>query len=419
MSRKRSLFVSALVVCRLFFPAVGSAVVFYSTGDTTYNITEPAGTLTNSGWQFQGTFGDYLGTPIAPHHFISASHLNGWAVFVGDTFIIDGTAYTTISNIVDAASDLTIWEVDGTFPRYAPLYSKTDEIGKDLVVFGRGWDRGATVVSNGETNGWKWGSNTKVLRWGENQVSGVDDYLISGDEKLLEAEFNYGAGTNECMLSGGDSGGGLFIKDGNSWKLAGINYGVDPFWFSYYSDGSNKFHATLFDYSFRPGSSEKVYYDKGNDDWDYYPGSSDKPGTFLPTRISSRYAWITNSIPDFDRDVDGLPDWWEIQYGGDATSMVANAHSDSDKYTNYEEWVADTNPTNDASFFEITEWVAPTNITFSSSSNRKYRVECREDLVSDAWQPEGDWFSGGGGETERVALGTTSNRFYRVEVKVR
>jgi prolipoprotein diacylglyceryltransferase len=48
------------------------AVLFYSTDDPAYNTQPPTGSLTNSGWQWQGLWGGVLGTAIAPHYFIAA-----------------------------------------------------------------------------------------------------------------------------------------------------------------------------------------------------------------------------------------------------------------------------------------------------------------------------------------------------------
>jgi len=53
------------------------AVLFYATGDPTYNTLPPGGNLTNSGWQFEGLWGGFLGTPIAPNYFIAAQHVGG------------------------------------------------------------------------------------------------------------------------------------------------------------------------------------------------------------------------------------------------------------------------------------------------------------------------------------------------------
>src|SRR5438552_3750751 len=41
------------------------AVILLSTDDPNYNTTEPTGRLAGSGWQYEGFWGSFLGTPIA------------------------------------------------------------------------------------------------------------------------------------------------------------------------------------------------------------------------------------------------------------------------------------------------------------------------------------------------------------------
>ena len=223
------------------------------------------------------------------------------------------------------------------------------------------------------------------------------------------------------MLSGGDSGGGLFIQDAGVWKLSGINYSVGPLDFSYNSDGSGSFPATLYNYSRSGKFADDLYYKNGSV-WNSTYNKDDVPCSFYSTRISSRYSWITNNIPDFDQDVDGLPDWWESSYGNGPTAMNPADNLDSDGFSNYEEWIADTDPTNGASYFEIVEWLAPTNVTFSSSAERQYQIEYRADLLNsnEAWQAEAPgWFEGFGSQTVQDVSSSPSNRFYRIRAKVR
>lgn len=51
--------------------------------------------------------------------------------------------------------------------------------------------------------------------------------------------------------------------------------------------------------------------------------------------------------PGLDTDGDGIPDAWEIRYTGNPTSLVPGAHNDTDGASNFDEYIADTNP-NDA-----------------------------------------------------------------------
>jgi len=58
----------------------------------------------------------------------------------------------------------------------------------------------------------------------------------------------------------------------------------------------------------------------------------------------------TATTPDADND--GLPDWWEIQYFG-STAANPNDDPDGDGFKNRQEFIADTNPTDAASYLRI------------------------------------------------------------------
>src|ERR1051325_5035956 len=122
------------------------AIILYGSGDPETNTTPPPATLAANGWDLQGQWSIFQGTPIGPHHFVTAAHINGG---VGQIFTFHGVDFTTISTSIDSASDLQIFEVAGTFPTWAELYDGPTETGADLVVFGRGAIRGAEVRVNG------------------------------------------------------------------------------------------------------------------------------------------------------------------------------------------------------------------------------------------------------------------------------
>ncbi len=268
-----------------------NAVLFYSTGNPNYNTSAPQGSLTNSGWQFEGAWGVFLGTPIAPKYFLTAHHVGG---NVGDPFVFRGVTYVTVAVTNEPGSDLNIWRICGTFPDYAPLYTKSTEVNKSFVVFGRGTQRGDPVTTSTtnllgqvtvKTNGWFWGSSDAVVRWGENDVAGV----VTDDNvgELLQATFDSNGGTNECHLSGGDSAGGLFIKDGQVWKLAGINYAVEGPYNT--TDSGPGFMAAIFD--------EGGLYTLVGTNWVFTPDTPlNQAGSFYASRISAHANWINSVI---------------------------------------------------------------------------------------------------------------------------
>lgn len=249
---------------------------------STNNITAPTGDYQDSGWQWQGKWGLFLGTAISPTHFISAQHINN-NFSIGSVFNYNGTNYTTVAKFDDPSADLTIWQVSGTFSSWAPLYTASTEVGKELVVFGRGREKGAEVIANSELKGWQWGSFLGTQRWGTNVVAGT-----ANDGTLLAAAFDASGGVNEAHLSEGDSGGSMFIQDGGVWKLAGINYTVSGPFNTVASD-SGSFVATLYD---RGG-----LWDKTSGTWTLIPDlTEDIPSYFYSTRISSEIDWITSIV---------------------------------------------------------------------------------------------------------------------------
>ncbi len=264
------------------------AVLFQSTGDPSYNTSAPAGVLTNSGWQYQGLWLNFLGTPIAPQYFITANHVGGTT---NDVFLFNGLPYHPVAAFKTFDSDLTIWQVRETFPNYAPLYSLSDETNKHLVVFGRGTRRGPPVVVGGQTNGWFWGAADGVQRWGENDVAAITNLGV-GVGDMLRVVFDGTGGSNECHLSDGDSSGGVFIQENGVWKLAGINHGVDGEFST--TVNSTPFTAALMD---RRGLLQQS--GPGPTDWISIDGPQPVPSAFYSTRISANLDWIY-SVIDFN-----------------------------------------------------------------------------------------------------------------------
>ena len=151
-----------IVLLLLLAPLVSRAVILFRTANPAANTTPPTGGLSGSGWQFEGLWGSFLGTPIAPHFFLSAKHVGQ----AGASFSFGGTAYTLVKEFGDPNSDLDLWQVVETFPIFAPLYTKSDEVGKLTLVIGRGTQRGSEIFTNGVFSGWNWGPGDGVQRWG-------------------------------------------------------------------------------------------------------------------------------------------------------------------------------------------------------------------------------------------------------------
>ncbi|MDQ6656495.1 MAG: hypothetical protein M3Y80_11870, partial [Verrucomicrobiota bacterium] len=116
--------------------------------------------------------------------------------------------------------------------------------------------------------------------------------------QYVYATFDQDGGASEAHLSGGDSGGAVFVREGGVWKLAGINYAVDgPFYGD--ASGANAFNGALFD-------ARDFYYGDGGV---FTLIASDRPVSsgFYATRISSKLGWIYSIIdPNGDVNSNGI-----------------------------------------------------------------------------------------------------------------
>ena len=318
MKDKQNRFRSRLgVVCLCIASAVigaprAGAVLFESTDDPSYNTTAPSGALTNSGWQYEGFWGNYLGTPIAPQFFIAANHVGGTT---NDIFLFHGIPYHPVAAFKTFDSDLTIWQVRETFPSYARLYSASDETNRHLVVFGRGTQRGGPVVVGGQTNGWFWGATDGVERWGENDVAAVTNLGV-GVGDMLRVVFDGNGGSNECHLSDGDSSGSVFIQDSGVWKLAGINHGVD-------GEFRNAVDAAVFTAALTDRRGLFQQSGPGPSDWIAVNGAQPVPSAFYSTRISANLDWIY-SVIDFNLGRD-LPSPTTLRIGSNVLVSFVSA----------------------------------------------------------------------------------------------
>ncbi len=308
------------------------AVVFLETADPAHNTTTPGN---NSGWQYEGKFVGFLGVPIAPFHFITAAHIGGG---IGNLFDFHGDYYTTIAAHDIPGTDLRIWEVDHAkpFPTYAPLSSGVADIGATVMVIGRGTQRGAEVFVAGEPRGWQWGPGDGVQRWGRNVV-----HSSTEGGTHLYCEFDQPGIADECHLSVGDSGGGMFVFENGLWRLAGIHHGVDgPFRFD--SVGTD-FLAMLYD----KGGLE---YRKSVDPlvWIAIPEqAADVPSGFYSSRISSSLPAILGIAPAAAMLAsEDFAAWQRLYFSpGEIATSGPLADSDQDGIGNLLEFALNLDPT--------------------------------------------------------------------------
>jgi hypothetical protein len=335
--RKSKLVDAFAVFAGIILALPAGAVTFLETGDPAHNTSTPGD---NSGWQYEGKFIYFLGVPIAPYFFITAKHFEG---SVGEIFDFHGSLYTTIAKHPSPNSDLQIWEVDHDKPflTFAPLASSTADTGTVATIIGRGTQRGDEVRVGGELKGWNWGLGDGVQRWGRNlmegSLNGVSDAGIQ-----IYANFNSAGVPDECHLSVGDSGGGVFVLENGLWRLAGINYAVEgPFRFP---PAGAEFYATLFD-------ERGLQVEESPDNWGaVVEGPEEVPSGFLSTRVSQYMTWVRGVTGDSGVLPTETFDAWQTLYFSPsqiADSSVSGplADPDGDGVANLLEFALNLDPT--------------------------------------------------------------------------
>ena len=122
---------------------------------------------------------------------------------------------------------------------------------------------------------------------------------------------------------------------------------------------------------------------------------------------------------------DGIPDWWQVQYFGTNNPLGKAGVTNCTGHNNLYTYIADLNPTDPASVFEVVA-VAASNqpprevIYFRSSSNRVYALLWTTNLVSGAWTnlPGATPVAGNGTLFSLSDTNATAPRFYRVQAQV-
>ena len=149
-------------------------------------------------------------------------------------------------------------------------------------------------------------------------------------------------------------------------------------------------------------------------------------GQFSATAWGENIGWVKfmGSAPDynvrtraFDIQPQGTPNWWLAQYAmtNENTTGVKGIPA-------WQEYVADTDPTDPNSRFVITAFsnTPQTTVSFPSSSRRYYTLRTCADLPSGSWtNVQGQVnIPGDGGMASLQDASPGTQKFYRVEVKV-
>ncbi len=128
-----------------------------------------------------------------------------------------------------------------------------------------------------------------------------------------------------------------------------------------------------------------------------------------------------------DTDGDLMTDDWELDKGLDPLTKAGNqggdTDADSDTFVNFDEYIADTEPTNSDSHLQVVgvSWSNGCGMAFSSSVNRIYELFASTNLVEGAsWlelTPPGSFYGYGDTRTLEITNPPAQPQFYRVRVR--
>lgn len=254
------------------------------------NTTAPTGGLAGSGWDLQGNYGSFLGTPIAPDWFITAKHVGSASALVTQ----DSVSHPVVETYNIAGTDLKLHRVSVPFSSWATLYDPAVDgalqTTDPLVMFGRGTNRGTEITGDG----WYWGSANSGLSWGTNTP---DALVNTPNGPMLVMDFD-SSPNSEGTYSSGDSGGAVFVLRNGEWRLVGINYGVELFYTAPSKDSA--LNAAIYD--------GRDYYrylgdidNSGTDtpaDYQLISGASPVPQLLYASYITAHLAEIRTVIPE-------------------------------------------------------------------------------------------------------------------------
>ncbi|HMP17184.1 MAG TPA: hypothetical protein PKD72_09195, partial [Gemmatales bacterium] len=219
--------IAAVLTAGLFTIEPAYAIIVVG-GRTTTGVLDNSGTNKNPApfnlASFTGQHGSFLGTPIGPRHYVTATHIGGSPITF--QYANGGSTVTSYSATrIDYLDDLAIWKIadtDPSFTHFIDIYTRNDEIGKQSISIGNGTLRGNPVntPSTSDLAGWEWGGGSTLQSWGTNTISSVVNLTVGSTQlgeflalpftRELDAQGNP-INPDSGIFSGGDSGGPTFI----------------------------------------------------------------------------------------------------------------------------------------------------------------------------------------------------------------
>jgi hypothetical protein len=328
-----------LVLC----VALPARAILIDSGDGTGNSTAPAD---DPGWTHVGARGGLNAVYLGYGWVVTAAHVGPGPVSLGGTTYPDVPgSYVAVIHSGSTQADLGVYRID-PYPHGIPaleIPTSPAAVGAEVMLIGRGKPRGPATQWMG-IDGWEWGLGA-VKRWGTNEIGAdlgpgppvntTDLVIGSLTTRSLVADFSENAPGDEGIVTVGDSGGGLFVHDGSSWKLGGVSFALgtydgQPASTALY--GNVTYAADLSYYRAQVLAVARPCADGADNDSDLATDHPDDPGC----------AWVgdLSELPDcsdgIDNDNDGAIDLADAYCAG-ASSPREEPDADSDGVTDAED----------------------------------------------------------------------------------
>ena len=262
--------------------------------------------------------------------------------------------------------------------------------------------RAATTIDAG--NKYAYGANVAWVNWAGDGAHGavIGAYVCSG--------YIYSANVGWINLGSGSPANGIQYQNNSATdfgvnqdglgNLSGYAYGANIGWIKFETNGAPRINMIT--------GQMSGYVWSANCGW---------------ISLSNAFAYVqTDTISPGALDTNGLPIAWELTYFGH-TGVDPNADPDGDGSSNFQEYLAGTDPNNPSNVLRISggnfaSGGTSVSLTWNSEAARFYYIMKTPSLSSPVWTDSGLGLvspSAGSTTTAGFTDATAPARFYRVQ----